>query len=139
MLTVIVLLIVAFVFALCCVAAVIAAVGVASNWPGRLFSYLIWMIVVASAGTIILSERVLRIEQQGFVVTSEGEMEGTILAKLLLATVIKVSIALCAAWVFTSSKKRAQNDRFKRRKLYSPNDIVIAFMVFYVAFSIEIT
>lgn len=136
MLTVIVLLIVAFVFALCCVAAVIAAVGVASNWPGRLFSYLIWMIVVASAGTIILSERVLRIEQQGFVVTSEGEMGGTILAKLLLAAVIGVSVALCAAWVFTSSKKRAQNDRFKRRKLYPPNDIVIAFMVFYVAFSI---
>jgi len=135
-LTVIVLLIAAFVFALCCVGAVIAAIGVASSWPGRLFSCLIWMIVVASVGTILLSERVLRMEQQGLVIASEGDMGGTIVAKLLLAAIVGVSVALCTAWVFTSSKKRAQNDRFKRRGLYSPNDILIAFTVFYVAFSI---
>lgn len=136
MLTVVVLLIAAFVFALCCVGAVIAAIGVASNWPGRLFSCLMWMIVVASAGTVMLSERVLKMEQQGFVVTSEGEIGGTILAKLLLAAVIGVSVALCAAWAFASSKKREELDRFKRRELCSPNDIVIAFTMFYVAFSI---
>ena len=136
MLTAVILLIAAFVFALCCVGAIIAAIGVASSWPGRLFSCLMWMIVVASAGTIMLSERVLKMEQQGFVVASEGEIGGTILAKLLLAAVIGVSVALCAAWAFASSKKREELDRFKRRELCSPNDIVIAFMMFYIAFNI---
>jgi O-antigen ligase len=136
-LTVIVLLIAAFVFALCCVGAVIVAIGAASSWPGRLFSCLIWMIVVASVGATVLSERVLKIEQQGLlVVASEGDVGGTILAKLLLAAIIGVSVALCAAWAIASSKKKAGNNRFEQRGLYSPNDIVIAFMVFYVAFSI---
>ena len=133
MLTAIILLIAAFVFALCCVGAVIAAIGVASSWPGRLFSCLMWMIVVASVGTILLSERVLRMEQQGLVIASEGDTGGTIVAKLLLAAIVGVSVALCTAWVFTSSKKRAPNDRFKRRGLYSPNDILIAFTAFSIA------
>ncbi|SEO14967.1 O-antigen ligase [Nitrosospira multiformis] len=136
MFTIIVLLIAAFVFALCCVGAMIVTVSAASNWPGRLFSYLMWMIVVASVGTIVLSGRVIKMEQQGLVVGLESEVGGTILAKLLLAAIIGISVALCAAWMLIPRKSKARNNSFDRRGLHSPNDIVIAFMIFYVAFSI---
>jgi O-antigen ligase len=133
---VIILPIAAFVFALLSIVAMVLVAGAASRWPGRLFSYLMLLILSASVGSVLLSERVLRMEQQGLVIGSEGDVEGTMLAKLLLAAVVGCSVALCAAWVFTFGKSTTRNNRFEKRGLRSPNEIVIAFMVFYIAFSI---
>ncbi|MEO6563668.1 MAG: O-antigen ligase family protein [Nitrosospira sp.] len=108
----------------------------ASRWSGRLFSYLMLLILTASIGSVLLSARVLRVEHHALVVGSEGDVEGTLLAKLLLATVVGCSFALCAAWVLKFGKSTTRTNRFKTRGLCPPNDIVIAFMVFYIAFSI---
>lgn len=136
MLTVIVLSIATFVFALGSIAATSAVAGAASHWPGRMFSYLMWMIVIASLVAVLTSERILRIDEEALGTGAVGEVGGTIISKLLLAAVIGVSVALCITWILLSSKKKARNNRFEQRGLYSPNDIVIAFVLFYVAFSI---
>lgn len=136
MLTVTVLSIAAFVFALGSIAATSAVAGAASHWPGRMFSYLMWMLVIASLVAVLTSERILRIDEEALAPGAVGEVGGTIIGKLLLAAVIGVSVALCITWILLSSKKKARNNRFEQRGLYSPNDIVIAFVLFYVAFSI---
>lgn len=136
MLTVVVLSIAAFAFALGSIAAMSAVAGAASRWPGQMFSYLMWMIVIAGVGGILVSGRILRIEEETLVMGGVSEAGGTIIAKLLLSAVIGVSVALCVTWILLSSKRKARDDRFEQRRLNSPDDIMIAFMVFYVAFSI---
>jgi O-antigen ligase len=135
-LTVVVLSIAAFAFALGSIAAMSAVAGAASRWPGQMFSYLMWMIVIAGVGGILVSGRILRIEEETLVMGGVSEAGGTVIAKLLLSAVIGVSVALCVTWMLLSSKRKARDDRFEQRRLSSPDDIVIAFMVFYVAFSI---
>jgi O-antigen ligase len=137
-LTVVVLPIAAFVFALLAIMAMVLVTAASLRWSGRLFSYLMLLILIASVGTILLSERVLRLnEHETLVVGSEGDFGGALLAKLLLAAVIGCSVSLCAAWIFRFRKKSgAMSNRFGKRGLRAPNDIVTAFMVFYVAFSI---
>lgn len=136
MLAVIIFSVAAFVFALCSIAATSVVAGAASRWPGQMFSYLMWTIVIASVGGILVSQRILRIDQEALVMEAVGEVGGTIIGKLLLAAVIGISAALCVTWILLSRKKRARSNRFEQRGLDSPNDIVMAFMVFYVAFSI---
>ncbi|HVW64819.1 MAG TPA: O-antigen ligase family protein [Nitrosospira sp.] len=136
MLTVLILPIAAFVFALLSIMAMVMVAAISSRWPGRLFSYLMWLILIASVGTILFSERVLRMDYYGLVVDSEGDTGSHMLSKLLLAAVIGCSVALCAAWIFTFKKNKTGNNRFYQRGLQAPTDIVTSFMVFYVAFSI---
>ncbi|MBN9132034.1 MAG: O-antigen ligase family protein [Nitrosospira multiformis] len=136
MLTVVILSVAAFAFALGSIAAISAVAGAASRWPSQMFSYLMWMLVIAGVGGILISGRVLRIEEETLVVGAMSEAGGTIIAKLLLSAVIGVSIALCVTWILLSRKRKAKDDRFEQRGLNSPDDIMIAFMVFYVAFSI---
>ena len=45
-------------------------------------------------------------------------------------------MALCAAWLFNFKNYKGSFDRFDSRGLRAPTDITIAFMVFYIAFSI---
>jgi O-antigen ligase len=135
-LTVTVLSIATFVFAIGSIAATSAVAGAASHWPGRMFSYLMWTIAIASLITVLASQRILRIDEEALVMGAAGEVGGTIISKLLLSAVIGISVALCITWILLSSKKKARNNRFEQRGLYSPNDIVIAFIVFYMAFSI---
>jgi O-antigen ligase len=134
--TVLVFPVAAFVFALLSILAMVVVAAISSRWPGKLFSYLMWLILSASVGTILFSERVLRMDYYGLVVDSEGDAGSHILSKLLLAAVIGCSVALCAAWVFTFRKNKTENNRFKERGLEAPGDIITSFMAFYVAFSI---
>lgn len=118
--------------------AMILVVGATSRWPGRLFHYLMLLTVSASIGAILLSKRVLHLnENEELIVASEGDIGETLVSKLLLIAVIGCSVSLCAAWIFQFGKRNAKtNNRFEERGLRVPNDIVTAFMVFYVAFCI---
>lgn len=125
----------AFASAILAIAAVTIVIWASTRWPGRLFSSLMLLILSASVGTILLSERVLRLnEDESLIVGSEGDMGSTLLAKLLLVIVIGCSVALCVAWIFTYTRPR--HTRFDDRGLCPPTDVISAFMAFYIAFSI---
>ncbi|MEP6877801.1 MAG: O-antigen ligase family protein [Nitrosospira sp.] len=126
----------AFVLAVLAIIAIVLVVGVTSRWPGHMFKYLMLLITSASLGVILISQRILRLEEQGLTVTSEDGAGGGLLAKLPLVAVIGCSFAMCAAWYLRVHTKKNQDNRFYHRGLRAPNDIVIAFMVFYIAFSI---
>lgn len=129
-------LLVAFLLAVFLIVAIVIVTGVTSHQPGRMFSYLMLLITCVSAGQTLLSERVLKIEEYGLSISSESDIGGTILAKLLLLIIIGCSVALCVSWPFVAQKNRQVLSRFGMRGLVEPNEIVISFMIFFVAFSI---
>ena len=124
--------VVAFLAALLSIAAIMVVVGMASQWSGRLFQYLMMLIVVASTGTIILSGRALRAGPQGLEVFAEGDMSGGATSKVLLAAVVGCSFAVCCAWLFTPRKMA----KTRATATQPPIDIIISFMIFYLASSI---
>lgn len=126
----------AFILALISIIAMVLVAAAAARWRDRLFSYLMLLILSASIGTIFLSGRVLRMEFEGLSVASEGDMGSTLLAKLLLIAVIGCSVTLCVAWFLNFRKQMTPGNRFENRGMHTPNDIVIAFMMYYIAFSI---
>jgi exopolysaccharide production protein ExoQ len=126
----------AFFLAVLAIIAIVLVVGVTSRWPGHMFKYLMLLMANASLGVILISQRILRLEEQGLTVTSEDGAGGGLLAKLPLVAVIGCSFAMCAAWYLRVQTTKNQDNRFYHRGLQAPNDIVIAFMVFYIAFSI---
>ena len=126
----------AFVLALLSTMAIVIVAGAGFRWPARMFSYLMLFITSTSIATTILSGRVLAFMDENLVVSSEADVGSTLSTKLLLMAVIGCSVALCAAWPFNFKNYKASFDRFNSRMLKAPDDITIAFVVFYVAYSI---
>jgi exopolysaccharide production protein ExoQ len=126
----------AFFLALLSIVAVIVVAGMASRWSGRLFHYLMFLVVGASVGGILLSERVLTFGDQGLAVVSDADAGSGILAKLLLIAVVGCSVAMCAAWFFVVRNDKRGRYQPLKPTFAPPNDIVVSFMAFYVAFSI---
>jgi exopolysaccharide production protein ExoQ len=126
----------AFVFALLSTMAIVIVAGAGFRWPGRMFNYLMLLIVSTSVATIVFSGRVLALMDESLMVSSEADTGSTVYTKLLLAAVIGCSVALCVAWVFNFKNYKTSFDRFGKRGMKAPTDITIAFMVFQVAFSI---
>ena len=126
----------AFLLALLSIAAIIVVAGMASRWSGRLFHYLMLLVVSASVGGILLSERVLTFSEQGLAVVSDADASSGIIAKLLLIAVVGCSVAMCAAWFFVVRSDKSGRYQTLKPTFVPPNDIVASFMVFYVAFSI---
>ena len=58
---------VTFIFALLCLVAVVVVTGAASYWTGRMFHYLMLLIVSSGIGSVLLSERILRADEYGLV------------------------------------------------------------------------
>lgn len=136
MLELVVLPLLAFVLALLAVIATVIVAGAGFRWPGRMFHCLMLLTAITSVATIILSGRVLTFRNESLVVSSEADIGSTFSAKLFLMAVIGCGVALCAAWVFSFKNYKTAFDRFDRRGLEAPTDIILAFMAFYVAFSI---
>ena len=136
MLELVVLPLAAFVLALLSIMAIIVVAGAGFSWPGRMFSYLLLLAVSASVATIAFSGRVLTLRDEGLIISSEADVGSAVSAKLLLVAVIGCSVALCIAWVFNFKKYKTSFDRFDKRGLRAPTDITIAFIAFYVAFSV---
>lgn len=126
----------AFVLALLSTMAIVIVAGTGFRWPGRMFSYLMLLITSTSVATTILSGRVLTFMDESLVVSSEADVGSAVSTKLLLMVVIGCSLALCVAWILNFKNYKTGVDRFGDRGLRAPTDITIAFMVFYVAFSV---
>jgi O-antigen ligase len=135
-LEVVVLPLIAFILAIFLIVAIVIVAGVGFHWPGRMFHYLMLLTAITSVATIILSGRVLNFVDQSLLVSSEADISSTFSAKLLLMVVVGSGVALCAAWVFNFKNYKTAFNRFDQRGLKAPTDIIIAFMVFYIAFSI---
>ncbi len=136
MLELVVLPLAAFVLALLSIMAIVVVAGVGFRWPGRMFSYLLLLTVSASVATVVFSGRVLTFRDEALIVSSEANIGSTLSAKLFLVAVIGCSVALCVAWVFNFKKYKTSFDRFDKKGLKAPTDITIAFIAFYLAFSI---
>ncbi|BCT69236.1 hypothetical protein NNRS527_02851 [Nitrosospira sp. NRS527] len=126
----------AFVLALLSTMAIVIVAGAGFRWPARMFSYLMLFIASTSVATTILSGRVLTFMDENLVVSSEADVGSAVSTKLLLIAAIGCSVALCAAWLFNFKNYKASFDRFDSRGLRAPDDITIAFVVFYVASNI---
>lgn len=125
----------AFAVALLATLVMAVAAGAAYRWPTRAFNVLMLMITFASVAAISFSGRVMRISDDGLI--SEPEIEGGgPIGRLFLVAVIGTAVTLCVAWFFSLRKDWGDANRFQQRGLHAPTDIVIAFMCFYVAFSI---
>lgn len=135
MLSVIALSLGAFVLALLAVAVIVALVIAAWRWPGRIFQFLMFLVLTASVASVVLSNRIMSGAKEAQVAVHDADVESPA-AKLILIVVIGYSFAMCIAWIAERSKLRRNAGRFQLRRLKPPRDIVFAFMFFYVAFSI---
>lgn len=128
----------AFFLAILSIIGIISIVSLALRWPGRLFQFLMLLILTASVGSILLSGRTLTFSEQGLTIASDVNLDAGsgLVAKLLLILVIGCAFSLCIAWILF--KNNAKLNNFHQKYLISTpsNDIAIAFMVFYIAFSI---
>lgn len=125
-----------FVVAILSIIAITIVAGIASRQPGRIFQFLMLLIVAASVGTILLSGRVLTVGSQGLEIGSSADIAGGLWSKVLLATVIGCAVAACIAWFVFPPTRRKMLSRFTSRSQQSPNDIAYAFLIYYVAFSL---
>lgn len=103
---------------------------------GRMFQALMWMIAAAGIAAIVLSGRVLYFGQSGLQVDGDAGQGSTLAAKALLALAIAFSLALCVAYLVKRWWSSQPTDRFLARGFLPPIDITLAFLVFYVAFSV---
>jgi len=124
-----------FVAAIISVVAIALAVGIATRQPGRIFQLLMLLVMIASVGTILLSGRVLVVGSQGLEVGSSAD-GGGLWSKVLLATVIGAAVSACIAWFLIPATRKRVLSRFNARRQLPPNDITIAFFVYFVTFSI---
>lgn len=125
-----------FIFSLLSIVAVVVVTGVSSYWPGRMFHYLMLLIVGSGIGAVLLSERVLRADEYGLSISSDADLSNALISKLFLILVIGCSLSLCVGRVFLTHKNKRAFFRFKSLKLAAPTDIIISFMFFYMAYSI---
>lgn len=136
MLTVTFLSLATILLAMVSIAAIALVVGFASRWPGRLFQYLMFAIVIASVGTIMLSGRVLTLGVAGLSTGADADGGGGLWGKVLLAGVIGCAVSASVGWFILSRKRRRALSRFAPRRQKQPTDIVLAFLAYYVAFSL---
>ncbi len=108
---------------------------VAIRRGGHLFHYLMLMVAGASIGTIVLSGRTLRLGVDGLDMGGGADIVSTISAKLLLAALVGASVSVCAAWLLRLPNS-VHSNRFADRGFRAPRDILLSFVVYYVAFSI---
>jgi exopolysaccharide production protein ExoQ len=129
----IVLLIAAICLSLLAVIAAILKSGSASNWPGRMFQYLMLLITMAGIESILLSSRDWRLEDQSAI--DSPVTEQYLVGKIPLMVVIGYAIVLCVAWgVIRRSRRHSPESAMTG--LSSRSDIMWSFMGYYVAFSI---
>jgi len=95
----------AFLFAIFLVFAIAVVAAGAVRWPGWSFSFLMSLLAVTSVVTIVFSGRVLTLESDVLTVTSQGGVEGYLLAKVLLAVIVGCSLALSITWFFSCEIK----------------------------------
>ena len=126
----------AFLFAIFLVFAIAVVAAGAVRWPGWSFSFLMSLMAVTSVVTIVFSGRVLTLESDVLTVTSQGGVEGYLLAKVLLAVIVGCSLALSITWFFFLRDKTKETCRFRNKQLEPPTDIVTAFLVFLIAVNI---
>lgn len=124
----------AFLLALFMLAGLLLVLRVADRAREHFLRGLMFLLVGASTGTVLLSERVLRTGQQGLEVISEADMAGGVIAKFLLVVVIAASIGICFDGLITElfSQRTRKFTQDKRRA----NEIFPAFLYFFVAFSV---
>lgn len=103
---------------------------------GKLFQALMWLITAAGIAAIVLSGRVLRFGETGLQVEGAVGMGSTLAAKGLLALTIGFSAALCVAYLVKRWWPAQPSDRSVGRGFLPPVDITLAFLVFYLAFSV---
>jgi exopolysaccharide production protein ExoQ len=117
--------------------AVVLRPGTRAHWSGRMFQCLMLSITVASVGTILLYGRDwgLQVQAQGLIDKPEPGTQNYLAAKLLLVAVVGYSVVLCMAWGLMWRNGRLLPRR-PRQAFAAPADIVWAFMIYYVAFSI---
>jgi len=126
----------AFFFAFLLVAA-IAFVAAGATWrPSWSFSFLMSLLVITSVASIIFSARILNFGSEGLDVTSGGDSDGHLLAKVFLAVTIGCSFALSVTWFFFLQEKAKETCRFRDKGAEPPTDIVVAFMAFLIAVNI---
>ena len=126
----------AFLFAIFLVIAIAVVAAGAVRWPGWSFSFLMSLMVVTSVATIVFSGRVLTTGSDGLTITSEGGVEGYLLAKVLLAVIVGCSFALSITWFFFLRNKTKEICRFRNKQFEPPTDIVVAFLIFLIAVNI---
>lgn len=123
-------------FAVVVVLATVRFTQAAQVFAGRLFQAQMWLVTIAGIAAIVLSGRVLRFGEAGLQVEGDAGMGSTLTAKALLALTITFALALCVAYVVRRWWPTQPTDRFVARGQRPPHDITLAFLVFYVAFSI---
>lgn len=131
-----VLFILAFVLALVAIMAALGFSQIARTAGGRMFQALMWLIVLASAMAIVMSGRSLRLVDTGLLIDVQGDTATALSAKVVLALTVGFSVVLCIARGMRRWSRRTLVDRFAARNLQPPSDIVLALLVFYLAFSI---
>lgn len=136
MLSIIFLSLGAFVLALLAVVVIVALVIAARRWPGRIFQCQMFLVLIASVASVVLSNHILSGAAEAPIAVHDADIERHPAAKLLLMVVIGYSFAMCIAWIAERSELRRNAGRFQLRHLKPPHDIIFAFMFFYVAFSI---
>lgn len=136
LITFVILPVVALLVGIGAVGGIAAATGLTVYWKRHAFSALLTLTSIASVGAIVLSGRRLQLGVEGLENIGQADAASGIAGKLLLVGVIATAIALCAARLFDFNRRIVSNSRFHRRGLAHPVDITIAFMCFYVAYSI---
>jgi hypothetical protein len=111
-------------------------VGFVSRWPSHVFVCLMQLILVAQIIRILLSGRVLGLDEEGNFDFFYSDVSDSLLGKLLLIMVIGTSVAMCLAWLVNIRIRNSVVGRFTGRGFNAPNDIIIAFIVYFVSFSI---
>jgi exopolysaccharide production protein ExoQ len=125
----------ALILALLAIGGTVLVTGMAVRWRGMAFAAVMGMLTLASILTIVLSQRHLTLSVQGLVDSSDGT-GGGIVSKLLLMAAVGASLALCLAWLFDLNKRLRACPRYTSRGMLPPTDMLVAFMLFYVAFSL---
>lgn len=126
----------AFVLALVAIMAALGLSQVARSAAGRMFQALMWLLVLASAMAIVMSGRSLRLVDTGLLIDAQSDTATALSAKVVLALAIGFAVVLCVARAMRAWWRRVPRDRFAVRDLHPPGDIVLALLVFYIAFSI---
>lgn len=126
----------ALLFALLAIAGIVFVTGLAVRWRGWAFSVLMVLLVLSSILSIVLTFRQLTLGEQGLVEAGDGGEGSGLVSKLFLAAAVGSSVALCVAWFFDMNKKLRASPRFTARGLTAPRGVIVAFMLFYVAFSL---
>jgi O-antigen ligase len=129
MLTSLAFAIAALVLAAIAIIAMLFAIRAASRWSGLSISFLLLLMT----GTSIIRES---FTPKPLYMLTEGDSGGPLISKLFLLLIISYSFILCVTRFVAYDKNLKTFSRASRNRREPPNDIIIAFMAFYVSFSI---